>query len=191
MSVAVGVSYRLKVTCDRWKVTCDKWHVTCDVWNVTHDTWFFLNKKCQKSHLNAINWLKSAEKCNFIVSVLLSAHGQKACFSRMRDFLLLFHWNFLFKLKVGAMPERRQCGSTKVFNRPGVAGPVLHTASPLIDLLGNPFSSRSSKHHKSQTVRAIFIPIMIFTMILHSPGNSGHYLGPVDWQWQPLSSPGA
>ena len=42
-----------------------------------------------------------------------------------------------------------------IFNRPGVAGAVLHKASLLIKSLSYcSFSSQSSRYHKSQTVRA-------------------------------------
>ena len=42
-----------------------------------------------------------------------------------------------------------------VFNRPSVAGAVLQTPLSLIhSLIGDLFSFKSSKHHKSQTIRA-------------------------------------
>ena len=93
MYVAVGIS-------DRWKVTCDRWNLTYDMWHVTYDTWHMIKKKvfkkCQKSFKKCNKKkAKSTHKCrkvpkrwDFIVLVLLSAHGERVGVSCMQE----FHW---------------------------------------------------------------------------------------------------
>ena len=82
------------VTGGRLHVTCGMSHVTCDSWHIKHDFSFTKSdKNCQKSHTKMSK--KSIE--------LLSTHAKTASVSRMRNFLVLYIYIFIFLQKKNYM----------------------------------------------------------------------------------------
>ena len=69
---------------------------------------------------------------------------------------ILTEWHKLWQNNLCSLYRRAHFPlKTNIFNRPGVAGAVLQTSSSLIKSVTKAaFSSESSQHHKSQTVRA-------------------------------------